>query len=210
MPSVRPAGTPVQSAPTSRNQLNADQALALTSQFPSIGFHYTLDDYRALPKDAREVIDVLAQFANGATDRAGRLGLNGGRTHSEPSMNPEQTLAALAAIEKRTGKKSTTLLADAAASKKLTPEGREAMKDVSRLLRGGLEKQPGFEATKKLYAAKPLPAAPAPTLRERQEAEAAEAAWEAKARAANARGVDWNWARGNHPSQASTSLFVRK
>lgn len=208
---TRPTRAVPQSAPRSK-QAHADAALALGKKFPRMGFHYSAADASSMPKDAGQIIEVLLKFGNGARDRAGRLGLDGGWSHNEPSLSPAQTLEALKTIEQRSGKKISTLLADAAKKPGVTPGAKEVLGSLSTLLRGGLEKQPGFASAAKLYATK-LPAPGGPSLREQQEAlakaEAREAAERAQ-RAWNSPGVDWNWARGNRPSQAPEPLFVRK
>jgi hypothetical protein len=198
--------------PPLTEQAHADQALALAKRFPRIGFHYSAADAAKLPPDAREVVDTLLSFGSGVMDRAGRLGLEGGFRHNAPMLSPSETLAALAAIEAKSGKSVAAILAHAAAKRGVTEGGRDMLHSLSALLEGGLQKQPGFKSARILETAE-VPESRGPTLEEQQaalaKAEAREAA-ERTEQAARSKGIDWNWVRGNHPSQSPTPLFVRK
>lgn len=187
------------------------RALSFVSQIPHLLGGMSVADYRRLPKDARDTFDVLSKLRNAVTQKMGRLDLRGGFAADAPETPPSKVMAELAAIEKRSSWKASTILTEAAKRPFLTKGATEVLAKLGKLLRGGLDRHPEFASLRAIEKAELVQ----PTAAERQAAreanrEAAER-YERRLReqAMPTTGYDRNWQDGNRPSASPVSLFVR-
>ncbi|MDP2272381.1 MAG: hypothetical protein Q8N23_28885 [Archangium sp.] len=180
-------------------QVNAEQAL-------TFGHHrISPDGWNKLPTQIKELTDAVTKVANYTSSRAATLGLVNGRSNDAPQLAPSELPAELARIA---GGDAPQVLLTAAGRRGVDAQTSARLRELSSTL-SSLKSDPAYKSAVALERT-PMPKlARGPSAAE-QRAAIERADKEKPIATPEREGRDWNWSDGNRPSQASTSLFVRK